>query len=385
VCVHENTILFLYFAMRRQIIIKFVLIKHVNSHNLSRVRIKDIARLAGVSAGTVDRVLHNRGEVSEKTRNRILAIIRNSDYQPDLLASTLAAKKGFRLAALIPGGTADNQFWNYPLKGIEEGLREIMHFGVSLEKYCFNFFDRDEFLHQAARMLDNDPQGVIIAPVFTPEATELLNDLGEKNIPAVLINANICTGSCLAFIGQDSIQSGMVAGRIMHYGTGDDADILIVNFMRDNGRQDHILKREEGFRKYFRDVCGRADANLRQLNIDEKPGNNPEKLLQDAIDSSGRPPKGIFVTNSKVFRVARFLEKIPGKIILIGYDLLDENKYFLRKGTIDFLISQKPQEQGYKSIMTLYHHLVLKKEVEKNQYLPIDIITRENLEHYSFA
>jgi LacI family transcriptional regulator len=64
-----------------------------------------------------------------------MAIIRNSGYQPDILASALASKKVFRIAALIPGGTPDNPFWKYPITGIEEGLREISHFGVSLKDF----------------------------------------------------------------------------------------------------------------------------------------------------------------------------------------------------------------------------------------------------------
>ena len=57
------------------------------------IRILDIAKKAGVSIGTVDRVLHQRGEVSEETREKILKIIREFDYRPNILASTLASKK----------------------------------------------------------------------------------------------------------------------------------------------------------------------------------------------------------------------------------------------------------------------------------------------------
>ena len=349
---------------------------------VSRIRIVDIADLAGVSAGTVDRVLHNRGEVSSKTREKVMDIIKELNYEPDILASVLAGKKTFRIAALLPYGSDQIPFWKYPVAGIEEGLLEIMHFGVLLERYYFDFFDRSSFLRQSSEILNDDIQGVIMASVFTEEAADFLENCNKRNIPVVLINANICSGSCVAFVGQDSFQSGMVAARLMNYGSGNGAEIQIINFIREEGNQEHILKREEGFRKYYN---GQKNGNqtLRQLNIVETGGMDVRKILLDAILSPGSRVKGIFVTNSRVFRVASFLEENnAGDIILIGYDLLDENKHFLKKGIIDFLISQKPREQGYKSIMTLYHHLVLKKKVERNQYLPIDIITKENLEHY---
>jgi LacI family transcriptional regulator len=353
--------------------------------NLTRIRIKDIAELAGVSPGTVDRVLHDRGEVSAATRKKILGIINDMDYHPDILASTLANKKEFRIAALIPQEKYNNPFWKYPLKGIEEGLLETSHFGLSVDKYLFDYFDRRSFIDKSGEMFKNKPKGVILAPVFTEDAAIVIEKCSNEGIPVVLINANICNGSCLAFVGQDSLQSGMVAARLMHYGLDRSSDILIVNFIRENGNQEHILKREEGFRKFYSAFPEYHESRLRQLNIIENDISDYPGILKEAVLASPRTG-GIFVTNSRVFRVAEFLESSGSlNFRLIGYDLLEENKKYLKSGIIDFLISQKPREQGYKSILSLYHHLILKKSVEKNQYLPIDIITRENLGHYTFT
>jgi LacI family transcriptional regulator len=358
----------------------------VNNNYLPRIRIKDIAGLAGVSTGTVDRVLHNRGEVSKETREKILGIIREMDYQPDILASILATKKAIRIAVLLPEDEQATPFWKYPMAGIEEGLREIMHFGISLERYFFDYSDSASFLEQSAAMLENKPHGVILAPVFTRESGSLLDKCNKQSIPVVLINSNICLRHCIAFVGQDSLQSGMVAARLMHFGLKEDAGILIVNFIREDGNKEHILKREEGFRKYYSGQLESGGPDLKFINISDTDDLQIDKALQAALFSPPGKIRGIFVTNSRVFQVARFLEKERIRnTILIGYDLLEENKDYLRKGTIDFLISQKPREQGLKSIMTLYHHLVLKKTVERNQYLPIDIITKENLEHYKFT
>jgi LacI family transcriptional regulator len=354
-------------------------------NNLTRIRIKDIAELAGVSPGTVDRVLHDRGEVSAVTREKILGIINDMDYHPDILASTLANKKEFRIAALIPQEKYNNPFWKYPLKGIEEGLHETSHFGLSVDKYLFDYFDRWSFIDKSAEMFKSKPRGVILAPVFTEDAAIVIEKCSNEGIPVVLINANICDGGCLAFVGQDSLQSGMVAARLMHYGLDRSSDILIVNFIREMGNQEHILKREEGFRKYFSAFTNYGESRLRQLNIIESDISDYPGLLKEAVLANPHTG-GIFVTNSRVFRVAEFLESTANRNIrLIGYDLLEENKKYLKSGIIDFLISQKPREQGYKSLLALYHHLILKKSVEKNQYLPIDIITRENLGHYTFT
>ena len=57
---------------------------------MERVRIKDIAKMADVSVGTVDRVIHGRSGVSESSRKRVEEILKQLDYQPNMYASALA-------------------------------------------------------------------------------------------------------------------------------------------------------------------------------------------------------------------------------------------------------------------------------------------------------
>ncbi|MBX9850413.1 MAG: substrate-binding domain-containing protein [Cytophagaceae bacterium] len=95
------------------------------------------------------------------------------------------------------------------------------------------------------------------------------------------------------------------------------------------------------------------------------------------------PVKAIFVTNSRAYKVASVLEKNKIKgIKILGYDLIDPNIQYLKKGFIDFLISQEPFNQGYMGIMSLYNHLILNQEVEQQKLMPITLITKENLEFY---
>ncbi|MDP3433240.1 MAG: LacI family DNA-binding transcriptional regulator, partial [Bacteroidota bacterium] len=92
---------------------------------INRTRIKDIAQKANVSIGTVDRVIHNRGEVSNATRDRILRIIDEMEYQPNLMASTLASKKTFSFALLLPEPISPESYWNKPMVGVRRAFQEI--------------------------------------------------------------------------------------------------------------------------------------------------------------------------------------------------------------------------------------------------------------------
>lgn len=66
------------------------------------IRLTDIARMANVSVGTVDRVIHNRGRVSEENIRRVKEIMEQVGYKPNLIARSLAVKKPCHLVALIP-------------------------------------------------------------------------------------------------------------------------------------------------------------------------------------------------------------------------------------------------------------------------------------------
>ncbi len=353
--------------------------------NFTRTKISDIARLAGVSAGTVDRVIHNRGEVAVKTREKILQIISELNYEPDILASTLASKKEIRFASLIPLADAGNPFWISPNEGINDAWEEIKHFGIILEKNFFSYHDKKSFASQLEKMIERKPAGIVMAPVFTKETANYMQTLQQLKIPVVFLNAQMEKQTNISFVGQDPFHSGMVAASLMDFGLNDDAEIYIINIISKKGGNNHILTREEGFRAYYSNPVKNSNKKLITIDINTDDAHELESKLLQYITAGihSKKQKGIFVTNSKVFHVAEYLEKNAlNNYMLLGYDLLEQNQQWLKKGIIQFLISQKPKEQGYKSIMTLFNYMVMKKQVTRNQFLPIDIITKENIDFY---
>ena len=133
---------------------------------INRTRIKDIALKANVSIGTVDRVIHKRGEVSEATRNKILTIINEMEYQPNILASTLASKKTFSFALLFPEPISSESYWNKPMIGVRKAFQEIQQYGVNISIHLFKQTDTRTFKREAELILNNNPEGVVLAPLM---------------------------------------------------------------------------------------------------------------------------------------------------------------------------------------------------------------------------
>ena len=112
--------------------------------NAKSIRIKDIAQLAGVSVGTVDRVLHNRGRVSEDALRKVMGVLESIDYKPNLIARTLGANKTYRIAALMPNPEQD-PYWASTKSGMSQAEAEWLRYGVKVESHFFNLYDMNSF------------------------------------------------------------------------------------------------------------------------------------------------------------------------------------------------------------------------------------------------
>jgi LacI family transcriptional regulator len=107
--------------------------------------------------------------------------------------------------------------------------------------------------------------------------------------------------------------------------------------------------------------------------------------VTDSIFKHTPDVRGIFTTNALVYKVVQYLkgdQQQKKKIALIGYDLTSKNIPCLRQGKVDFLISQKPEIQSYRGIYTLYRHVALREPIEPTMMMPLDIVTKENLDFY---
>ena len=341
--------------------------------------IKEIARRANVSIATVDRVIHKRTGVSIKTRDKINKIISDLDYQPNLLARRLASRKTIRIATLIPKISRESSFWEAPLRGIEQAESELRQMGIVIEKSFFDQEDNTSFVKQSRQILKSKPDGILLAPSFVDEAIDFTNMCRQQQIPYVFINSDIPHQKSLCYIGPDLYRSGYLAGNLISYLVDDEDDILIVNVTKELEDRHHLVRKEEGLRAYFRDH--QRSNSIETIDILQFDAASIENALSLALQQNGNI-RVLFVTNSRVSAVASYLKQVNREVLLVGYDFLKENIDFLNEGVIDFLICQKPVEQAYRGVMSLYQHLVLSATVEDIYFMPIDIITKENYAYY---
>ncbi|MNK20794.1 Catabolite control protein A [compost metagenome] len=344
------------------------------------IRIKDIAEKAQVSTGTVDRVIHNRGRVAADVKERVNSIIKQLNYEPNLMARVLSSRKTVNIAALIPDAKID-AYWSAPKAGIKKAESEFRAYGAKVDYYTFNPYKVESFVEKAEELTKEKPDAIILSPIFYKETLPFFEKWKSQNIPFVLFNTEIHEYDPLSYIGQDSYQSGLIAAKLIHYGNPDPSTFLIAHIDEETTNAAHLEKKEQGFRDYFEQhhlsdyTIVRAELNTTTLSsflnaFNELLRENPEL-------------KAIYVTTSKAHEIANLLQqKLIRSIKIVGYDLISKNIKLLNNGMISFLINQHPKGQGYWGVSHLVDHLVFKKEVPMLKYLPLDIVTKENLNYY---
>lgn len=266
--------------------------------------------------------------------------------------------------------------------GARKAFQEIQQYGVNISTHFFKQSDPQSFINESALILQDEPDGVVLAPFFSREAKLFISELKKHEIPYIFIDSNIADSEKLSYIGQDSFQSGTLAAKLLDYSVPEDAAILILHFAKEMDNLNHLVQREKGFYQYFKAHAPEGKKKLVTLEIADPTESTFFEKMEAALDILPAV-KGIFVTNSQVYHLAKFMKQ-TGKsgIHVIGHDLINENISFLKEDLIDFLICQRPEEQGYKAIIGLFESIVLKKNIEPENYTSIDIITKENLDYY---
>ena len=351
------------------------------AENSQKIRIKDIAALAGVSEGTVDRVLHNRGDVSEKSREAVNKVLEEMNYSPNLFARSLASKKIYRFVCLFPTfHTGD--YWESVEKGFNQAAKEFLHHNVYIEKECFNQFDSQSFINVSESVLKSEPDAVFIAPIFRNETISFISELNKLSIPYSFIDSMIENTDFNTYYGQNSFQSGYIAAKLLLNSISDGSQVVIIRTKRKGSVSNQTLSRSNGFSKYMQENNLESKINIISAEFD----NNDEPMnfnLLNSIFNQNQNICAVITFNSKVYRLAIHLEALKQtNIRLIGYDLLEENVKYLKQGIVNCLIAQRPDKQAYFTVRDMCRKLIFRQDINRVNFMPMDILMKENIEDY---
>ena len=245
----------------------------------------------------------------------------------------------------------------------------------------YNQYDLESFREACEEALGMNPSGVVIAPMFKNDTLSFAGALREKDIPYVFIDSKIEDDGYLAYYGMPMYQSGYLCAYLLSGGR-EIGDVAIIRIRRDkNSQSDPTINRRAGFMDYFAEHY--PDSEVSNVFIDPHDPESIDSSL-DAFFKEHPDVRHIVMFNSRIHLVAAYLEKHGMESCrVIGFDNLERNLSALRRGTVDMLITQHPDEQVYNAISTLSDKIVLKKEPQhKDNFMHMDILTRYNVDYY---
>lgn len=348
---------------------------------VNRVTINDVAKAAGVSKGTVDRVLHNRGEVSAKSKEAVLRVIEELGFKPNLYASLLASQKSIRIQCIIPEYFT-GEFWSLTDKGIQDSAEIVSRYGVTVEPVKYDQYDIESFQAACEKVLADPPAGVVIAPMFGDETLKFVQQLTEKDVPYIYIDSKLEDDGYFAYFGMPMYQSGYLCADIMTDGRNVPDKVYVIRIARDKkGLSDPTVMRRKGFRDYMAE--NHPDTEIVNMFIDPKDRDAMDASL-DEVFAGNIGEKYIVMFNSRVHLVADYIRRRGLKDCrVVGFDVLEKNLNALRDGSVQLLIAQHTDSQTVAAVNALVDYILLGKPVtKKDNFTQMDILNRYNCEYY---
>ena len=335
--------------------------------------IKEIASLAGVSRGTVDRVLNHRGAVSPQTEAKILKIVQALDYKPNKAGIVLAAqKKNLKLGVVLLG--VGNPFYDDVLSGVHDKAAELAGYNCSV-LIKQTEYSLQQQLHAIDALLAEGINGLAISPYNDSAVREKINSLCAQGIPVVTLNTDIENSSRLAYVGSNFYRSGQTAAGLMHLMTQGEVRVGIVSGSR------NILchtERIAGFSHIIESHPNIRIVDTVNNNDDDRVSCQlTKKLLADHSEINA-----FYFTAGGVYGGCQAIEASARKndITVITNDMVPTTREYMKKGLIAATICQQPSLQGSQPLALLFAHLTTgEMPAAENNYVDVDIRIRENL------
>ena len=168
------------------------------------VRLKDIARDLNVSVMTVSKVVRNCADVGAETRSRVMARIKELNYQPNWVARSLAARRTFIIGLIVPD--LMHSFFAEIAKGVSATIRPLGYDMV----ICNSEENNENEASEVDRLLARQVDGLLIASAQPPNETELFSRIEARGIPFVLIDRRFSESNA-PYVGADDEAIGRMA------------------------------------------------------------------------------------------------------------------------------------------------------------------------------
>ena len=321
------------------------------------VTAQQIAELAGVSRGTVDRALHNRGRVNPEVAAKIHKIAAELGYKPNLIGQALVkSRREFKLGAILQ--STETPTMQIVRAGVQRAAEELAASGVELIMRENRGLDTEMVLEHIEELVSQGVQGLAIAPNNSPEIRQCIDELYEQGIPVITLNSDAPGSRRLAFIGMDNYRAGQTAAGLLRLMLPEGGKVLPLAGHLNNTAHNNRLN---GFMDTINSETGN-EIELLAFQPCFDRDDYAHEITQHALRANP-DLTGIYVaSNGQVGACAAVEEEgRKGKVKVVAFDLNPMNMELLQSDSLSFVLDQKAFEQGYRPPFLLFDYLQNKK------------------------
>lgn len=336
--------------------------------------IKEIAELAGVSRGTVDRVLNNRGSVNAGTAEKVRELARALDYRPNRAGLVLAAqKKKIKLGVIL--FSAENPFFEDVKKGVEAKAAELCCYNCTILIRQVRV-DALEQLAAINELVEEEINGLALAPCNDALIRDRINELYEAGIPTVTLNTDIENSKRIAYVGSHYTHSGETAAGLMHLMTSGEVHLGIISGSR------NILCHTERIAGFCQKI-EKEYKNIHIVDIVENHDDDFESYDKTMALLNAHPElNALFFVAGGVYGGCRAVTALDRALSLriLAFDKVPTTRDLVAQDIISATICQQPQIQGSKPLDILFGFLTAGTMPAKEyHYVAVDIRIKENI------
>ena len=349
------------------------------------VTLKDVAEKLGVTITTVHKALNGKEGVSEKRRAEIMKVAAQMGYKVNYMASSLSKKK-FHIAVVLPNTDGDNRFYYGALwDGIRNYLDTVSEFPITVSEYAYPL-TRDGnglVLEKIFTQDSDDLQGLITIAMDHDRSSYFLEKFAKKQIPVVLIGADLHTDFRLCCIKANDTAVGYLAAELLtaFLPSGYPAKILMAGDYGCLGMEDQRLNMQ-AFSAYLHTYAPSIETVPFQ-------GSDPLVVSKEIRQYlTVRPDTYAIYTCSARFtyHISQCIRQlgIQDRIQVIGNDLFTESRQALSDGILRGVIDKKISKQSALAVKTLFDYL-LKKDYPRSSCLVMEpeVVLRSNFQSHS--
>ena len=338
------------------------------------VTLAEIAALAGVSRGTVDRALNDRGRVDPKVAARVRRIAAERGYRPNRAGRMLArAKNPIRIGVIVQ--SVETMFMHTVFEEIERASAHFTTTGAEVLVRPLEGVDAQQQLDVIDELLEAGVQGIALSPAEDERVRARIQELSER-MPVVTFNSDLPDSGRLCYVGVDNFACGRMSAGLMDLLLAGQGEVLLVAGQENNWSHQ---QRVDGFQ-------AEAAANFPGLSLPPpQTCGDDQQLAHDIVCRAVQEHpslRGVYVSVNGQLGACDALRELglQGKVHLICHDLIPANTENVRRGLIDFLIDQDAALQGARPIELLMDYLLAGEKPETDRILAcIDIRNRYNV------